>query len=154
MTSKFDYVVCSIEESHDLDSMSIDELQSSLLVHEQRMNDHIIEEQALKVTFDEFSGGRGRGHGSFRGRGRGRGRNFDKSMVECYYCHKRGHFQYECPSKEKGENFVEAGEEILLMAYVEDTKVNREELWYLDSGCSNHMCGKKECFLDLDASFR
>jgi hypothetical protein len=118
------------------------------------MNDHIIEEQALKVTFDEFSGGRGRGHGSFRGRGRGRGRNFDKSMVECYYCHKRGHFQYECPSKEKGENFVEAGEEILLMAYVENTKVNREELWYLDSGCSNHMCGKKECFSDLDASFR
>jgi hypothetical protein len=118
------------------------------------MNDHIIEEQALKVTFDEFSGGRGRGHGSFRGRGRGRGRNFDKSMVECYYYHKRGHFQYECPSKEKGENFVEAGEEILLMAYVENTKVNREELWYLDSGCSNHMCGKKECFLDLDASFR
>ena len=40
------------------------------------------------------------------------------------------------------------------MAYVEDTKVNREELWYLDSGCSNHMCGKKECFSDLDASFR
>ncbi|XP_070662476.1 uncharacterized protein [Malus domestica] len=34
MTSKFDYVVCSIEESNDLDTLSIDELQSSLLVHE------------------------------------------------------------------------------------------------------------------------
>jgi hypothetical protein len=35
MTSRYDYVVCSIEESHDLDSMTVDELQSSLLVHEQ-----------------------------------------------------------------------------------------------------------------------
>jgi hypothetical protein len=34
MTLKYDYVVCSIEESNDLDALSIDELQSSLLVHE------------------------------------------------------------------------------------------------------------------------
>ena len=34
MISKFDYVVSSIEESKDLDIMSLDELQSSLLVHE------------------------------------------------------------------------------------------------------------------------
>ncbi|XP_070669034.1 uncharacterized protein [Malus domestica] len=38
MTSKYDYVVCSIEESNDLDVLSIDELQSSLLVHEQRIS--------------------------------------------------------------------------------------------------------------------
>ena len=50
MTSKFDYVVCSIEESKDLDTMSIDELQSSLLVHEQQMHSHVVEEQALKIT--------------------------------------------------------------------------------------------------------
>nr|XP_028948055.1 uncharacterized protein LOC103454709 [Malus domestica] len=34
MTSKYDYVVCSIEELNDLDALSIDELHSSLLVHE------------------------------------------------------------------------------------------------------------------------
>jgi len=34
MTLKFDYVVCSIEESKDTETLTIDELQSSLLVHE------------------------------------------------------------------------------------------------------------------------
>jgi len=34
MTLKYDYVVCSSEESNDLDTLSIDELQSSLLVYE------------------------------------------------------------------------------------------------------------------------
>ena len=82
MTPKFDYVVCSIEESHDLDTLSIDELQSSLLVHEQRMNGHAVEEQALKVTHEDQSGGQGRGRGRYRGRGRGRGRqSFHKSTI-------------------------------------------------------------------------
>ena len=34
MTSKFDYVVCSIKESKDIDLLTIDELLSRLLVHE------------------------------------------------------------------------------------------------------------------------
>jgi hypothetical protein len=37
MTLKFNYVICSIEESNDLSIMTINELQSSMLVHEQRM---------------------------------------------------------------------------------------------------------------------
>ena len=44
LTSKYDYIVCSIEESNDLDIMSIDELQSSLLVHEQRISRHVDDE--------------------------------------------------------------------------------------------------------------
>jgi hypothetical protein len=50
MTHKFDYVVCAIEESNDIDNLSIDVLQTSLLVHEQRMTKYVVEEQALKVT--------------------------------------------------------------------------------------------------------
>ncbi|XP_022852868.1 uncharacterized protein LOC111374431 [Olea europaea var. sylvestris] len=69
MSTKFEYVVCSIEESNDLDNLSIDELQSSLLVHEQRMNSHAMKEQALKVTYADQSRGRGRGRGGIRGRG-------------------------------------------------------------------------------------
>ncbi|CAL8083280.1 unnamed protein product [Prunus armeniaca] len=81
MTSKFDYVVCSIEESNDLNTLTIDELQSSLLVHEQRMNGHQGEEQALKVTHEDNTS-RGRGQRTFRGRGRGHGRQpFNKATI-------------------------------------------------------------------------
>ncbi|KAJ8900016.1 hypothetical protein K2173_024129 [Erythroxylum novogranatense] len=99
MTPKFAYVVCSIEESKDTSTLTIDELQSSLLVHEQRMSSHVAEEHALKISHGDHLEGQGRGQGR-GGRGRGRGRSsFDKSTVECYNCHKLGHFQWECPTK-------------------------------------------------------
>ncbi|XP_070668867.1 uncharacterized protein [Malus domestica] len=68
MTPKYDYVVCSIEESNDLDTLSIYKLQSSLLVHEQRISRHVMDEQALQVTHGVQQ--RGRGRGTSRGRGR------------------------------------------------------------------------------------
>nr|DAD45562.1 TPA_asm: hypothetical protein HUJ06_003792 [Nelumbo nucifera] len=37
MTPKFNFVICSIEESKDIDTLLIDELQNSLLVHEQKI---------------------------------------------------------------------------------------------------------------------
>ncbi|KAJ1418517.1 gag-polypeptide of LTR copia-type [Sesbania bispinosa] len=126
MTSRYDYIVCSIEESHDLDTMNVDELQSSLLVHEQWMNGHNAQdEQVLKVAQDEIGARRGRGRGAFRGgnvqgRGRGRGgRQVDKTMIECYHYHDFGHFQYECSKKSQDSkaNYVEVKEEaVLLMA--------------------------------------
>ncbi|KAM2050322.1 hypothetical protein ACFX16_032053 [Malus domestica] len=145
----------SIEESNDLDILSIDELQSSLLVHEQRMGRHMVDEQALKVTHDVQQGRRG-GHNSFRGRGRGRGRNGpDKSTLECYNCHELGHFQWECSKNGKDSKgfYVETSEEMLLMTYVDIEEVDREELWFLDSECNNHMCGKKEMFTNKDETF-
>lgn len=172
--------------------MSLDELQSSLLVHEQRMQGHVVEEQALKITYDNNVSKPGRGGGTFRGRGRGRGRQgFDKSLVECFYCHNLGHFQNERPKKgkESQAHYAETTEPLLLMAYVDiaemvsqrkeskgyfsepdtlevdnctkelllmarDKKELNETTWFLDSGCSNHMCGHKEFFLELDESFR
>ena len=50
MTSKFNYVVCSIKESKDIDELSIDELQGSLLVYDQKFSREDKEEQALKAS--------------------------------------------------------------------------------------------------------
>nr|AAT38726.2 hypothetical protein SDM1_41t00003 [Solanum demissum] len=92
----------------------------------------------------------------------------DKSQVECYRWHRFGHYRSEChtnlnrnrggrsyfsETKEDGE-IKEEGEEVsLLMAYASNEKVSIH-LWYLDTGCSNHMCGQKYAFLELDESFQ
>ena len=153
MTLKFNYVVCSIEESNNLDTMTIDELQSSLLVHEQRMLYLVEEEQALQITYEDRGGrgrGRSRGRGSFRGRGRAR-QSINKAEIDCFKCHKHGNFQYECPTWEKKINYVEVEDkidqkdELLLMASL-DFKQGKKKEWFLDFGCSNHMSGNKNWF--------
>lgn len=70
MTSKFNYIVCSIEESKDTSLLTIDELQSSLWLHEQRIDMHSLtkEAQALKISFREQSSTRGQGRGSYKWR--------------------------------------------------------------------------------------
>lgn len=81
LTPRFNYVACSIEAANDVTTLSIDELQSDLLVQEQRMKGQKEEEHALKVTSQGRF--RGRGRGSSRG-GRGRGRHApNKENIEC-----------------------------------------------------------------------
>ena len=183
-TPKFDYNVCSIEEENNVEEMQIDELQSSLLVNEQKLNctSAIEEMTALKIfILGEASISRGRGQRRSRGRGRGSrersrevGRSadlvrddydnkgkgyFDKSKVECYRCGRLGHYKNECYTrlkKEKGEqfNFVEKREEETVLMSFHTMKVADQGVWVVDSGCSNHMPGCKEFFSTLDEIFR
>jgi len=133
---------CLIEESKDIDQLSVDALQSSLLVHEQKFKVSGEDEHALKVTHEQSYGGRGRGRFAFRGgRGQGRGRSSqprNKETVECYKCRKLGHYQYECQANYAD---LEEFEEMVLMAYVDRLGGDQDVVWYIDSGYSNHMCG-------------
>ncbi|XP_074588084.1 uncharacterized protein LOC141843983 [Curcuma longa] len=114
ITPKFNFIVCSIEESKDIDELTINELQSSLLVHEQKLNQQDKEEQALKSE-----------------------------------CRTNLNKQYE-----ERSNFVEKEEEVSLLMVCHVNEETQQNMWYLDTGCSNHMCGDKTTFSELDESFR
>lgn len=100
---------------------------------------------------------RGRGRGGYRGQGRGRGRQyFTKATLECYKCHNLGHFQYECPQLKGEANYagLDSEEEpLLVMAYIEETKAIRNDAWFVDSACSNHMCGNVEMFSSIEEGY-
>ena len=122
------------------------------------MKRHGGDEQALKVTIDDRSTG-GKGRGSVRGTARGKGRqNFNKATIEYWKCQQLGNFQYECPKWEEKANYaeLEEEEEILLMSFMEPNQSDEEveDVWFLDSGCSNHMCANKQWFSNLDEEFR
>ncbi|XP_015075746.1 uncharacterized protein LOC107019897 [Solanum pennellii] len=141
MTPKFNFVVCSIEDSKAIDELSIDELQCSLLVHEQKIIQHDKEAHALKATTDnpsKTSGGQDRGRGRSRGRG-SYSREFRTNL-----------------NRQSAEvsNFAEKEEEVSLLMVCYASEETRQNLWYLDTRCSNHMCGDKKAFSELDESFR
>ncbi|KAL5810150.1 hypothetical protein ACOSQ4_026718 [Xanthoceras sorbifolium] len=121
--------------------------------------------------------GRGRGHGrdwnsnssnfnnyekgesSTSGRGRGNlNSRYDKSQVPCYNCQKFGHYTSKCraPSSKVDErsNYMEVKteeKETVLLA-CRDNDRDQENTWYLDTGASNHMCGRRSMFVELDES--
>ncbi|GAA0173161.1 transmembrane signal receptor [Lithospermum erythrorhizon] len=158
LTDKFTYICVSIEESTDTGNMTVDELQSTLSMHEKKFQRFQKEEedQVLKVESRYGSSSRGRGRDSFR-RGRGGGRQpFSKTTIECYKCHKMGHFQYECPTWKKEAHYTTVEEEeddMLLMAQSEVSGKELSKVWFIDSGCSNHMCRSEELFTSLDKTF-
>lgn len=82
--------------------------------------------------------------------------SFNKATIECYRCHRLGHFQYECSSWNKEVNYAKLDEEdeMLLMSYVEENIAKRINAWFLDSRCSNHMCEDRTMFSKIDDSFR
>ncbi|XP_074373429.1 uncharacterized protein LOC141713753 [Apium graveolens] len=89
---------------------------------------------------------------NFRGRGRGGFQRGDKSQFQSYNCNRFGHFSYECrpPKVEERSHFTAAKEDknvhtAMFLTYKEDEE-SKKNVWYLDSGASNHMTGHKDLF--------
>lgn len=164
LTPSFEHVLMAIEESKNLEIMTIEELLGSLRVHEFRIRKHANNadcEQALelKMTYENNGGRRGKGRGSpaHRGRGRGGGRGNPiktrslqfgegKSTVQCWNCKQLDHYASECPSNDDNlANIVEGSkniEEEPTLLFVHDATLEGSNMWYLNSGASNHVWKK------------
>lgn len=81
--------------------------------------------------------------------------------MKCFRCHGQGHYRSECyaklhnnKEKEERSNFVEKKEVETLLMDDQVEKQPQTEVWYVDTGCSNHMCGSKSYFSSLNEDFR
>ncbi|KAL5774246.1 hypothetical protein ACOSP7_011803 [Xanthoceras sorbifolium] len=74
-------------------------------------------------------------------------------MFNVFNVEKFGHYSSECTNKhENYANLAEASDDIIeepTLLIVHNDSVEKNNVWYLDSGASNHMCGRKEYFVNL-----
>ncbi|KAJ8748318.1 hypothetical protein K2173_001737 [Erythroxylum novogranatense] len=123
LNPKFDHVVAAIEESKDLSNFSFDELMGSLQAHEVRINRTVeqTEEKAFQVKDIPSRDGE---TSTFRGE--------EEAVLV-------------------GVDVEGEEDEVsrLFMAHSVDSHQSKS-LWFLDSGCSNHMTPSKHIFQDID----
>ncbi|KAC9449885.1 hypothetical protein E3N88_45811 [Mikania micrantha] len=157
---RWDHVVAAIEESKDLTVMTFDQLMGSLQAHEGRVNRGVElsggagDEQAFQVASNPINYRnddrmRMRGRGSVRSRGRGRGRSFGRGRIQCYNCNQFGHIKADCWNEPQAQAAVqdeEDDEEYRLFMAIGCEKNCEQDVWFLDSGCSNHMTPKRDIF--------
>ncbi|XP_070667863.1 uncharacterized protein [Malus domestica] len=181
----------TIEETKNLEEISIEQLMGSLQAYEekrkkrQRNDEQLLKthvqpkkkEESLDNKRSKYKRSRGRGHGCGRGlnfnnhsnyegggsstKGRGRGRSnlrYEKSQVQCYNCQKFGHYAWECRASsnklDEKVNYVKEEKEdngVVLLA-CKNNDGDQDYTWYLDTGASNHMCGKRSMFVKLNES--
>ncbi|KAL5567627.1 hypothetical protein UlMin_024202 [Ulmus minor] len=141
-TEKYDSVISAIEESKDIKTLTPTELMGSLEAHEKRINrqNENTTESAFPSKINMQS---------------------QKSKVEkdcwfkpksqCRNCKKYGHVEKYCRLKRNHQaNFSEEKEGNYLFHVSQNINEETKDVWFLDSGCSNHMTKDEIIFCNID----
>ncbi|XP_035838960.1 uncharacterized protein LOC110901064 [Helianthus annuus] len=164
LTRNYESVVITIEETKDLHDVSTEELMGILQSHELRLKryDDVPIEHAFQVQNsiqDRYKPTRN--DGSMKQRNKGKGRNWNN--IRCYNCQRLGHTAKFCQKKDEGEkpdnvlihkdDESDEHEDTMFMIFNMEEAV-KDDCWFLDSGCSNHMTGSRSLFINLDESIK
>lgn len=135
------------------DTVSLEQVQSSLVSHctQKRSSFEDGESAALAVQSgnrEKKSDGRSGWSNGSSSSSRGKG-------VQCYYCKEFGHVKRDCPlRKDKGKkcddasscNSLVVADDGDCLTVSEGINTSSHDEWILDSGCTMHVCSKKEFF--------
>ncbi|XP_022041412.1 uncharacterized protein LOC110943991 [Helianthus annuus] len=160
LTRNFESVVITVEETKDLESMSTEELMGILQSHELRMK--LYEDVPMEHAFQMQNLNTDRSGQNVKGRGKNKSRSW--GSIRCFNCQKLGHTAKFCPKKDvnersdnalihKEDELDEQQDDTMFMIFNMEEAI-KEDCWYLDSGCSNHMTGNKGLFVKLDESLQ
>ena len=100
-------------------------------------------------------------------RGRGRGSASSNDSGDCFYCGKSGHYAKDCYKKQadirsgklQHGNYASSSHDDSEKLFAMQQKMHsatmqdhmRDDVWYVDSGASNHMTSRGNWFKELDA---
>ncbi|XP_047258075.1 uncharacterized protein LOC124890276 [Capsicum annuum] len=128
LTSKYNYVVWLIEESKDIDELSLDELQKKKEEVEVEAEKEKEKEEILEV-------------------------GISAGISKPISINLKVEVETMTNPRETVIDVTNLEAGTLLMAVHDRTKY-LTDIWYVNSGCSNHMCGYKFSFSSLNDSLR
>ncbi|CAN6560926.1 unnamed protein product [Malus baccata var. baccata] len=178
----YDSIVAVIENTRDLETVDVQDVVATLKGYEQRIERHsenstkkAFASLSIAPRKNNYNGNQNfkpiknwKTKGNFT-------RSFDsvknackycdklhfgecwfKGKPRCHNCDKLGHFAKDCRSKKVTQqanyaNQVESNPTMFYVCMFAAVKKG-EDIWYVDSGCSNHMTGREDLLENIDRS--
>ncbi|KAB2600103.1 hypothetical protein D8674_010374 [Pyrus ussuriensis x Pyrus communis] len=146
LTKPYDSIVSVIEETKDTETLSVQDVMASLRAFDQRLDRHA--DFALEKAFQSLNVGSSSQASASKQKPQWKGKN--KKWEGKGYQNpkpKQGIYSNEVNCANQVEQ-----EAIVFCAFSAKVEKNYE-VWYIDSGCSNHMTAHESLLIDIDTNF-